>query len=127
MPRAACYDVVIDNSTSLGAGPGQTQLTNLVLGFAAEIDRSVRSVLSFMVSPGSSGITFKMSIVTTIVDGGDKVVQIVPPTALSSHVAHVRQEVIDGDVLGGNQRLRIEVTAGSGSFSDIVLMYQSNV
>jgi hypothetical protein len=40
----------------------------------------------------------------------------------------VRQEVIDANVLKktGNT-LRIQVTAGSASFSDMVLMHQSTV
>ena len=44
------------------------------------------------------------------------------------HVSHVRQEVIDANVLKktGNT-LRIQVTAGSASFSDMVLMHQSTV
>ena len=101
MPRSACYDVVTDNPTSLGVGPGQTPLANLGVGFSPEIDFSVRSILSFMVSPGASGMTFKMSIIRGVIDGADIVVQVIPSTALPSHVAHVRQEVIDGNVLGG--------------------------
>jgi hypothetical protein len=128
MARAANYDVVTDALTSLGAGAGQTPLANLDLGFAPEIAISVRSVLSYMVAPGPSGMTFKMSVVRVAVDGNDSVVLVVPSTALPSHIAHVRQEVIDANVLqGANIRLRIEVTSGSGSFSDIVLWYQSDV
>ena len=54
--------------------------------------------------------------------------EIVPWTTLPAQSGHVRQEVIDANVLKktGNT-LRIHVTAGSASFSDMVLMHQSTV
>ena len=128
MPRVADYDIVTDSPTTLGAGAGQTPLVDLELGFGQEIVISGRSVLTYMVDPGSSGMTFKMSIVTEPIDASPTVVQIVPSTVLGAQTGHVRQEVIDGNVLSAiHSALRIEVTAGSGSFSDIVVFHQSDV
>jgi len=128
MPRAANYDVVTDVSTILGAGAGQTPLADLELGFDQELAVSVRSVLSYMVDPGPSGMTFKMSIVKGAIDANDEVVLVVPSTPLPAQSGHVRQEVIASNVLRKvNIRLRIEVTSGSGRFSDIVLWYKSDV
>ena len=78
--------------------------------------------LSYMVDPGASGVTFKMSILNP------GATEIVPSTTLPAQSGHVRQEVIDANVLKktGNT-LRIQVTAGSASFSDMVLMHQSTV
>ncbi|MBA3749223.1 MAG: hypothetical protein H0W96_17265 [Solirubrobacterales bacterium] len=128
MPRVADYDVVTDEPTTLGAGAGQTPRADLPLGFSQEIVLGARSVLSYMVDPDSSGMTFKMSIVTTNIDASPVVVSVVPSTTLPDQTGHVRQEVIAGGVLSTiNSVLRIQVTSGSGKFSDIVLWHQSDV
>ncbi|HEX2086323.1 MAG TPA: hypothetical protein VHF89_11620, partial [Solirubrobacteraceae bacterium] len=57
-----------DSPTTLGAGAGQTSRVDLDLGFDQELVISARSVLTYMVDPGSSGMTFKMSIVTEPID-----------------------------------------------------------
>ena len=126
MPRVANYDVVTDAPTTLGVGAGQTPLASFAMSFH-NLAVSVRSVLSYMVDPGSSGMTFKMSIVRQIVDLPEQVTLVVPSTSLPAQSGHVRQEVIDGNVLGANAQLKIEVTSGGGKFSDIVLWYMSDV
>jgi hypothetical protein len=122
MPSAANYDVVIDDPITLGAGAGQDPDRDLPLGFVQDIDVAVRSVLSYMVDPGASGVTYNMSIINPAATS------IVGSTALPAQSGHVRQEVISANVLKktGNS-LRIQVTAGSASFSDIVIMHRSNV
>ena len=128
MPRVADFDIVTDSATTLGAGAGQTPAVDLGLGFGQELVISARSVLTYMVDPGASGVTFNMSIVTEPIDASPIVVQIVPSTTLGAQTGHVRQEVIDGNVLSAvHSKLRIQVTSGSGSFSDIVLFHQSDV
>ena len=127
MPNVANYSTVMDNLNTLGVGAGQTPLLNLVLSLD-QLNFSSQSVLSYMVDPDAAGMTFKMSIVRGVVDGNDEVIPIIPSTPLPAMSGHVRQEVIGGNVFGGvNIRLRIEVTAGSGKFSDIVLWYKSSV
>lgn len=127
MPSVANYITVMDNLNTLGVGAGQTPLLDLVLVFG-QLNFSSQSVLSYMVDPDGSGMTFKMSIVRGVVDGNDEVISIISSTPLPAQSGHVRQEVIAANVFGGvNIRLRIEVTSGSGKFSDIVLWYKSNV
>lgn len=54
--------------------------------------------------------------------------EIIPLSTLPAQGGHVCQEAIAAHVLKktGNS-LRIQVTAGCATFSDIVLMHQSNV
>jgi hypothetical protein len=97
------------------------------LGFDSNINVGIRSVLSYMIDPGSPGVTFKMSIVNYDLPNSSQQITtpIVPSTTLPSMSPHVRQEVIDANVLKkiGNL-LRIHVTAGRANFSDIVVMYK---
>lgn len=128
MPRVADYDVVTDDKTTLGTGAGQNPAADFELGFGQELAPSARSVLSYMVHPGASGMTFKMSVVTTAIDDSPTVVVVVRSTPLPAQHSHTRQEVIAGGVLSTvNSNLRIEVTSGSGAFSDIVLHHLSDV
>ena len=116
MPNVAGYDVVRDTPIVLGD-------FSFPLGFDQSINVGIRSVLTYMVDPGTTGITFKMSIINP-----DATTEIVPTTALPAQSGHARQEVIDANVLKKiDSKLRIQVTAGSGSFSDIVLFYQINI
>jgi hypothetical protein len=119
MATVADYDVVSDAPTTLNAGDA----TNIALNFDSHINLGTRSVLSYMVDPGPSGATFTMTLPREGV--ADKV--IVPSTTLPAQSGHVRQEVIDGNVLNSPDVLRIKVTAGSATVSDIVLMHQSDV
>jgi hypothetical protein len=121
MAIVANYDVVTDDKTLLGAGAGEDKDRDFGLGFD-HIDVRVRSVLSYMVDPGSAGVTFKMSILNP------HATEIVPSTTLPAQSGHLLQEVIPGDVFKttGNS-LRIEVTAGRANFSDIVIMHKSAV
>ena len=115
MPNVAGYDVVWDNPIVLGD-------FSFPLGFDQSINVGIRSVLSYMVHPGPAGITFKMSIYNP------NATEIVPSTALPAQGSHARQEVISANVLKKiDNKLRIQVTAGSGSFSDIVLFFQSSI
>jgi hypothetical protein len=122
MPTVADYDVVSDGTTTLGAGAGQDPDHDFALGFDQTINVGIRSVLSYMVDPGSSGVTFKMTILNP------NATEIVGSTSLPAQSGHVRQEVIAANVLKktGNT-LRVQVTAGSASFSDMVLLHQSTV
>jgi hypothetical protein len=83
-----------------------------------------RSVLSFMLEPSSFGVTYTMSIL----HGDGPPTTIISPTVVAAQTGHVRQEVIGPNVLNapGNV-LRVEVTVGGGTFSDIVLLYQTSV
>lgn len=127
MPDYADYDVVSDANILIDAAGDPDH--DFALGFAQNINVGIRSVLSYMVDPGSSGVTFKMSIVNYDLPKSSQqiVTSIVPPTALPSLSPHLRQEVIDANVLKkiGNT-LRIQVTAGRANFSDIVLMHKSS-
>jgi hypothetical protein len=122
MANVADYDIVSDGKTFLGAGAGQDPDRDFPLGFDQHINVGIRSVLSYMVDPGSSGVTFKISVLNP------GATDIVSSTTLPAQSGHVRQEVIGENVLKktGNT-LRIQVTAGSATFSDIVLMHQSTV
>ena len=122
MSSVADYDIVSDGETILGAGAGQDPDFDFPLGFDRAINVGIRSVLSYMVDPGPAGVTFKMSILNPAAT------EIVQPSALPAQSGHVRQEVIGANVLKktGNS-LRVQVTAGSARFSDIVLMHQSDV
>lgn len=126
MPNYADYDVVSDAITLIDAAGDPDR--DLPLGFDQNINLGIRSVLSYMVDPGSSGVTFKMSIVNYDLPNSSQqiITSIVPPTALPSLSPHLRQEIIDANVLKktGNV-LRIQVTAGRANFSDIVLMHKS--
>ena len=62
MATVADCDVVSDGTTTLGAGASQDPDYDFALGFDQTINVGVRSVLSYMVDPGASGVTFKMSI-----------------------------------------------------------------
>jgi len=126
MPNYADYDVVSDGNILIDAAGDPDH--DFPLGFDQNINVGIRSVLSYMVDPGSSGVTFKMSIVNHDLPNSSQqiVTQIVTPTALPSLSPHVRQEIIDANVLKkiGNV-LRIQVSAGRANFSDIVLMHKS--
>ena len=126
MPNYANYDVVTDNITLIDAAGDPDQ--DFPLGFDSNINVGIRSVLSYMIDPGSSGVTFKMSIVNYNLPTNNQqiITAVVPPTSLPSLSPHVRQEVIDANVFKtiGNT-LRIQVTAGRANFSDIVIMYKS--
>jgi hypothetical protein len=117
MPNVAGYDVVRDEPIVLGDG-------TFPLGFDQTINVGIRSVLSYMVYPGPAGITFKISILNPNTND----IQILPSTSLPAQASHARQEVIAANVLQKiGSKLRIQVTAGSGSFSDIVLFFQSSI
>lgn len=129
MPNYSTYDVVIDPPTLIPTPANPLQ--DFTLGFVPSADFGTRSVLSYMVDPGSaSGVTFKMSI-SNWVNGGEEFKQIVPETTLPSSPAFLRQEVIDASTFMrlnggvGIHKLRIHVTAGAANFSDIVHMYQA--
>lgn len=119
MATVAAYDVVADAPIKLDAGESD----DLTLDFASNINLGIRSVLSYMVDPGTSGVTFTM----TLLREEDPDTVIVPSTPLPAQSGHVRQEVIDENVLTDPDVLRITVTAGSATFSDVVLMHQSDI
>ncbi len=122
MPTVADYATARDNPITLGAGAGEDPDVDLPLGFDPAINVGIPSVLSYMVTPGPAGVTFRMSI------RNSGATEIIPSTTLPTQSGHVRQELITGNVLqvAGNS-LRIQVTAGRASFSDIVLLHQINV
>lgn len=126
MPNFANYDVVADGKTLIDAAGDPDH--DFSIGLDANVHLGIRSVLSYVVDPGSPGVTFKMSIVNhnTPINSDQIVTVIVPPTALPSQSPYVRQEVIDANVFKkvGNV-LRVQVTAGRANFSDIVIMYKS--
>ncbi|CAG9931823.1 hypothetical protein [Candidatus Nitrotoga arctica] len=127
MPNYANYDVVSDGITLIDAA--QDPDKDFPLGFDPSINVGIRSVLSYMVDPGSPGVTFKMSIVNfDIPDSAQQITTpVVASTQLPSLSPHVRQEIIDANVFKkiGNT-LRVQVTAGRANFSDIVIMYKSS-
>ena len=127
MPNYANYDVVSDGNVLIDSA--QDPDHDFPLGFDTTINLGIRSVLSYMVDPGSPGVTFKISIVNhDLPNSGQQITTVVvPPTQLASQSPHVRQEVIDANVFKkiGNT-LRIQVTAGRANFSDIVIMYKSS-
>jgi hypothetical protein len=132
MPNFATYDVVADAAVFLSVG-GNT-IHDLTLGFVPTVDFGIRSVLSYMVDPGSaSGVTFKMSVSNLLSDGTQEFKLIVPETTLPSQHGFLRQEVIAAGTLAkvnvsgvGVHKLRIQVTSGAANFSDIVHMYQAS-
>ena len=133
MPNFATYDVVADAATYLSVG-GNT-IHDFTLGFIPTVDFGIRSVLSYMVDPGSaSGVTFKMSVSNLLSNGTQEFKPIVPETTLPALHSFVRQEVIAAgtfekvNVSGlGVHKLRIQVTSGAANFSDIVHMYQAGI
>ena len=127
MPNYANYDVVSDGNVLIDSA--QDPDHDFPLGFDTTVNLGIRSVLSYMVDPGSPGVTFKISIVNhDLPNSGQQITTVVvPPTQLASQSPHVRQEIIDANVFKkiGNT-LRIQVTAGRANFSDIVIMYKSS-
>lgn len=133
MPNFATYDVVADAATLLSVGG--TTIHDYTLDFVSTAEFGVRSVLSYMVDPGSvSGVTFKMFVSNLLSDGTQEFKLIIPDTTLPSQHSFVRQEVIDGGTFAkvnitglGVHKLRIQVTSGAANFSDIVHMYQASI
>jgi hypothetical protein len=133
MPNFATYDIVADSTTFLSVG-GNT-IHDFPLGFVSTVEFGIRSVLSYMVDPGSaSGVTFKMSVTNLLSNGTEEFKLIVPDTTLPSLHSFVRQEVIDANTFAkvnvtglGVHKLRIHVTSGAANFSDIVHMYQASI
>jgi hypothetical protein len=127
MPNFADYDVVSDGIILIDSAGDPDH--DFPLGFDQNINVGIRSVLTYMVDPGSPGVTFKMSIVNADIPNSSQQITtpIVPPTQLPSMSPHVRQEIIGANVFKkiGNI-LRIHVTAGRANFSDIVIMYKSS-
>ena len=128
MPHYASYDIVADGNTLISHS-GTSQV-NFELGFDTRVDFGVRSVLSYMVDPSSSGVTFKMAVSNLTSDGGQDWVEIITSTTLNSSHKFMQQEVISRDTFKkvnvsglGVHHLRIQVTAGAANFSDIVHLY----
>ena len=133
MARFALYDVVADERFLLNADQVGSTLKDVELGFDPRADFGVRSVLTYMVDPGSaSGVTFKMSVSNLLADGSFEFKEIVPSSTLPSTYPFLRQEVIAPNTLKrvntgiGVHKLRIQVSAGAAYFSDIVHLYQIN-
>ena len=130
MANFAQYDVVTDVPLLLSASG--TTIHDYPLDFAQNVNFGIRSVLSYMVDPGSaSGVTFDMSVSNLLDTGAVQFKPIVGATTLPSMAPFLRQEVIDGDTFArvnvtglGVHMLRIRVTSGAANFSDIVHMYQ---
>jgi len=126
MANCANYDVVSDGNTLIDVA--QDPDHDFAIGFDSTINVGIRSVLSYMIDPGSTGVTFKMSIVNANIptNSNQIITIIVPPTQLPSQSPYLRQEVINANVFKkvGNT-LRIQVTDGRANFSDIVIMYKS--
>jgi len=132
MPKVATYDVVTDTTKLLSVGGDIIE--DFQFDFAPTADFGTRSVLSYMVDPGSaSGVTFKMSVTNLLSNGTQEFKVIIPETTLPSQHSFVRQEVIDGNTFAkvnggvGVHKLRIHVTSGAANFSDIVHMYQFSI
>ena len=119
MATVADYGVVISGQITLNAGVSY----DLPLNFDSNINLGIRSVLSYMIDPAGSGVTFTMTLLRENV--ADTV--IVPSTTLPSQSGHARQEVIGGSVLKDPDVLRIKVTAGGATFTDMVIMHQSDI
>ena len=120
MPSIADYDVVLDASVEIGS-PNNDE--DWPISVPANINLASRSVLSYMVDPGPLATLYTLSILQA--DGSST-----PLGSFGSAAGgvHVRQEVVPGNVLRKTgSRLKVQVTAGSARFSDIVLMYQCNV
>jgi ribosomal protein L32 len=109
-----------------------TTIHDYTLDFAQNVNFGIRSVLSYMVDPGSaSGVTFEMSVSNLLANGTEQFKPIVSATTLPSMPPFLCQEVIDADTFAkvnvtglGVHKLRIRVTSGAANFSDIVHMYQ---
>jgi hypothetical protein len=119
MQSLADYDVILDKFISLGAGAGQDADVDFDIN-VPNILPEVRSVLSWVIDPGTAGVSYEM----TIKNGSNTALG---PFTASASDAHSRQEVVDANVLTptGNV-LKINVTSGNARFSDIVLMYQAS-
>lgn len=130
MANFAQYDVVTDVPLLLSASG--TTIHDFELDFVQNVNFGIRSVLSYMVDPGSaSGVTFDMSVTNLLDTGAVEFKPIVGATTLPSMPPFLRQEVIDADTFArvnstglGVHKLRIRVTSGAANFSDIVHMYQ---
>jgi hypothetical protein len=119
----AGYDVVTDGQVCLGAGAGEDPDHDFTLGFNPALAAGIRSVLSYMVYPGSAGVTYTMEI-----NPNDPTKNQVVSATLSPGGGYVRQEVIDGNMLTSTGKsLHIKVSQGSACCSDIVVMHQSTV
>lgn len=130
MTHFAIYDVVADDPFFLSDSPA-TVIKDIELDFVDSADFGVRSVLSYMVDPGSaSGVTFEMHVSSLQSNGAQPFTLIIPATSLPSAPPYLRQEVINKDTFKpvnggvGIHKLRIKVTSGAANFSDIVHMYQ---
>lgn len=132
MANFAVYDVVADDNTPLNATPGDAvnNQHDFELDFASSVKFDIRSVLSYMVDPSSSGVTFEMYVSNLLSNGSEDFKKIVSSTTLPSQHAFMRQEVISANTFAkvngsglGVHKLRIKVNNGAANFSDIVHMY----
>ena len=91
----------------------------LTFKVSQDLTKETRSVITYVVTSVTPGFTFKMFINGIALEGGTvKVDQ--GPCAL--------QEVIDvGVVVPLNNTLDINITNGSGTFRDIVVLYQHTI
>jgi len=116
----ADYDIVFDTLQNLGAGAGQDPDRDFSLSINKNVSVETRAVLSWMLDPAASGVTFDISV------NGKAVVTGLTIPASESHAI---QEVMDGGILvvpPGANKLTIKVTKGSAKLSDMVLLYQVN-
>lgn len=131
----ATYDVVADGKTLLNTTPGDAvnNQHDFLLEFNEKVDFGRSSVLTYMVDPSSSGVTFEMSVSNLLNNGNEDFKVIISSTTLPSSHAFLRQEVLAANTFAkvnvsglGVHKLRIRVTSGAAYFSDIVHMYLKN-
>jgi hypothetical protein len=123
MPTVADYDVLQDGPVLLSAAAGQDSDRDFPIE-VTDPEPGPRAVLSYMIDPGPSGVTFDMAFI----NGLSVSTNVVPSNALPSGAGHARQEVFSGNLFTpAGDNLRVRVTAGSAHFSDIVIMHQRTI
>lgn len=135
MARYAAYDVVADGKTNLNtvSNDAVNSQHDFELDFATKVDFGMRSVITYMVEPSSSGVTFEMSVSNLLPNGTFEYKPVVSETVLPNHKGFMRQEVISANTFAkvngsglGVHHLRVKVKNGAAHFSDIVHMYLVN-
>ena len=110
-------NILKDTGVTLGAGAGQDPDVDFQMDLADDRNSGLQSLLTYMINPGSSGVSFKIFILNP---GETEVVN----STISIDVGgYARQEVINPDILANAVGVRIRVTRGSATFSDVALLY----
>lgn len=122
MKTVADYDVVLDEGIKLGMNAGQNHDKTIDLEVKG-IDTEIRSVLSWVLDPGQSGVKYEVFIINGL--GPNQGSTLLGSFEAMDPSRRAFQEVIGPGILTAtDNKLKINVTSGDAWFSDMVLLFQ---